>query len=424
MTRYLLAATPVHGHVMPMLAIARELTGRGHHVRVLTGSRFAGATAAAGADHVPLPPSVDFDDRDPDAAFPERRQLTGLARLRFDMDNIFIDPIPAQAAAMADLLADPVDAVLTDAGFLGAIHLLHRPRTHRPSVLVCGVFPLAVSSRDAAPFGLGLPPSSTVVGRTRNQVLNLLTQRLAFASCQRNFRRVVVDLDLPAPGIFYLDALPHLADRFLQLTVPGFEYPRSDLPSSVAFAGPVLPAASVAGPLPEWWDDLDGRTVVHVTQGTVDNQDLTSLIGPTLRALADEKCLVVAATGGRPIQAIPGPLPDNARVAEFVPYDLLLPKIDVMVTNGGYGGVQYALAHGVPLVVAGASEDKPEVAARVAWSGTGINLRTGRPTPAAIRAAVSAVLHDPSYRRRAAELRADMVQYQPVDVIERSLAGV
>jgi UDP:flavonoid glycosyltransferase YjiC (YdhE family) len=42
----------------------------------------------------------------------------------------------------------------------------------------------------------------------------------------------------------------------------------------------------------------------------------------------------------------------------------LLPHVDAMVTNGGYGGVQQALAHGVPLVVTGDSEDKPEVAAR------------------------------------------------------------
>ena len=52
-----------------------------------------------------------------------------------------------------------------------------------------------------------------------------------------------------------------------------------------------------------------------------------------------------------------------------------------MVTNGGYGGVQFALAHGVPLVVAGDHEDKPETAARVAGSGVGRNLKTGRPTP-------------------------------------------
>ena len=57
-------------------------------------------------------------------------------------------------------------------------------------------------------------------------------------------------------------------------------------------------------------------------------------------------------------------MPDNVRVAEMLPYSELLPKTDLMVTNGGYGGVQMALANGVPLVVAGAREDKPEVAAR------------------------------------------------------------
>ena len=202
MTRYLIAATPVHGHVMPMLAIAKGLTDRGHDVRVLTGSRFAGSAAAAGADHVALPPLADYDDRDPDAAFPQRRELTGLARLRFDMDNIFINPIPTQAAALTDLLADPTDAVLTDSAFLGVTPLLLGSRTLRPSVLVCGVFPLSVSSRDTAPFGLGLPPSSTLAGRARNQLLNLLTQRVAFRRCQRNFRRVVGDLDLPEPEVF------------------------------------------------------------------------------------------------------------------------------------------------------------------------------------------------------------------------------
>ena len=104
------------------------------------------------------------------------------------------------------------------------------------------------------------------------------------------------------------------------------------------FAGPILPPAHASGPLPEWWQDLDGRTVVHVTQGTIDNQDFSTLIGPTLLALADEDVLTVATTGGRPIGSIPGPRPDNARIAEFIPYDLLLPRVDVMVTNGGYGG--------------------------------------------------------------------------------------
>ncbi len=81
-----------------------------------------------------------------------------------------------------------------------------------------------------------------------------------------------------------------------------------------------------------------------------------------------------------------------------------------MVTNGGYGAVQRALATGVPLVVAGKTEDKPEVAARVAWSGAGIDLRTGTPTPKAIRTAVREVLNDDRYLRRARELEVAYAQ--------------
>ena len=73
-----------------------------------------------------------------------------------------------------------------------------------------------------------------------------------------------------------------------------------------------------------------------------------------------------------------------------------------MVTNGGYGAVQRALATGVPLVVAGDTEDKPEVAARVAWSGAGIDLRTGAPTAKAVRHAVREVLGDGRYQPLAA----------------------
>ena len=43
-----------------------------------------------------------------------------------------------------------------------------------------------------------------------------------------------------------------LADRLLQLSVPGFEYRRSDLPSNVAFVGPVLPDVDVTVDRPSW----------------------------------------------------------------------------------------------------------------------------------------------------------------------------
>ena len=113
---------------------------------------------------------------------------------------------------------------------------------------------------------------------------------------------------------------------------------------------------------------------MHVTQGTIDNADLGRLVEPTIEALGGEDVIVVITTGGRDASRLKVTLPMNTFVTEHIPHDLLLPKVDVMVTNGGYGAVQRALSTGVPLVVAGNTEDKPEVAARVAWTGAGINL--------------------------------------------------
>jgi UDP:flavonoid glycosyltransferase YjiC (YdhE family) len=128
---------------------------------------------------------------------------------------------------------------------------------------------------------------------------------------------------------------------------------------------------------------------------------------------------VIASTGGPPVESIPVALPPNARAATFLPFDRLLPKVSVMVTNGGYGAVNYALSLGVPLVVAGDSEEKPEIAARVAWAGAGINLGTGRPSAPQIRDAVRAILTKPQYRQRAQALRTAFARHNaPDEVVE------
>jgi UDP:flavonoid glycosyltransferase YjiC (YdhE family) len=52
----------------------------------------------------------------------------------------------------------------------------------------------------------------------------------------------------------------------------------------------------------------------------------------------------------------------------------------------------------VPLIVAGNTEDKPEVAARVEWFGVGVNLRTGTPIAGTLRRAVREILGNDAYR--------------------------
>ena len=82
-----------------------------------------------------------------------------------------------------------------------------------------------------------------------------------------------------------------------------------------------------------------------------------------------------------------------------------------MVTNAGYGGVQMAIYYGVPLVTAGKSEDKPEVSARVEWSGVGINLKTDRPTEEQLLHAARKVLNQPSYKKNVSRLSDEFQSY-------------
>jgi UDP:flavonoid glycosyltransferase YjiC (YdhE family) len=130
-------------------------------------------------------------------------------------------------------------------------------------------------------------------------------------------------------------------------------------------------------------------------------------IAPTLLALAGDDVLVVVATGGRPLDTLP-PLPANAQAATYLRYDELLPRTAVYVTNGGDGGVQYALRYGVPIVATGGKEDKPEVGAHVAWSGVGRRIRSERPSPRALRRDILAVLNQSHYRQASRRVAADM----------------
>jgi MGT family glycosyltransferase len=292
-------------------------------------------------------------------------------------------------------------------------------------VVCIGVLPLATTSRDTAPFGVAMQPGTSALPRRRNAALNWATEHIVLRDLQQLAQRRLAETGSPPFTGFFIDLPTRVVDAYLQATVSGFEYPRTDLPASVRFVGPILAPPTGRFDPPAWWNELAAaRPVVHVTQGTLDNADLGRLLRPTIEALAGDEYLVVATTGGPDPGSLRDARPPNVRMERFIPHDVLLPHVDVMVTNGGYGGVQQALAHGVPLVVAGDSEDKPEVAARVHWSGAGIDLRTGRPSPGQLAQAVRRVVSDPTYAARARALQAEIQSSRPLDTIAEVLLAL
>jgi UDP:flavonoid glycosyltransferase YjiC (YdhE family) len=409
--RILVASIPVVGHLNPLVPIVRVLCARGHDVAWYTGAKYRAKVEATGARWFGMTAARDYDDAALDDAFPGRTRLTGLAKLKFDMKDVFIEGAAGQLADVQAIAAEVQPQVLfAEAGSLGA--LFYSERHHVPFA-VLGVIPLAHTSVDTAPFGLALAPSATMLGRLRNRALNFAVEKILFADVQRHWNATRARAGLPPTG-WWLNAGDRAA-VYLQPSIPALEHPRSDLPPNVRFIG-MLPAdAPAQWTPPAFWHELDGsRPVVHVTQGTIANTT-PQLIAPALRGLAHEDVLVVVATGGPSAQDLGlTDVPSNARIAPFLSYPALLPRTSAMVTNGGYGGVQMALAHGVPLVVAGTTEDKPEVATRVAGASAGIDLRTATPSPERIRDAVRELVHEPRYRARAQALAAEYARYDAV----------
>jgi UDP:flavonoid glycosyltransferase YjiC (YdhE family) len=131
---------------------------------------------------------------------------------------------------------------------------------------------------------------------------------------------------------------------------------------------------------------------------------------------------VLATTGGRPIDELLALLPANARVQEFISFEHWLPQAALLITNGGYGSINYALDQGVPLIVAGTGEDKLEAATRVVAAGCGINLHTSNPDQAQLRQAVQQILTQPMYRLRAALVQADYARHDALTAIADEVA--
>ncbi|HEX4171799.1 MAG TPA: glycosyltransferase [Acetobacteraceae bacterium] len=401
-----MASTPAPGHINPLLAVGHVLMAEGHELVVLSGSWLQDRIERAGAQFLALPGRADTDYRNTVALAPELAHLPpGYEWLRVAMEGLLIDMIPAQHMGLRQVLQDyPADVILGDDMFFGVLPMLLGPRSERPPIALCGTSFLHWCREDGAPHFLGLPPAMSSVEQERYAAIAEEYERLTNGPVARRLKRVLHELGVAPVSLPLFDSVVGLADAYMQLSVPSFEFPRK-FPLNVNFVG-TPPIIARQAPLPPWANDLDGsRKVVLVTQGTLANQNFDLLVAPTLAALANEPdMLVVATAGGRPVKAIPGSIPSNARVASYLPFEWLLPKVDVLVTNGGYGSVNQAMSFGVPLVTAGTTEDKADVNARVAWSGVGINLSTNEPTQAALREAVRTVVDTARYRARAAAM--------------------
>jgi MGT family glycosyltransferase len=420
--RILIASTPATGHLNPLLAIGRILIAEGHEIVGLSGNGLRERIESIGAEFRPLSAGANFRD----IVVPELKNIPpGLEWLHVAMERLLVDTIPAQHNGVEQVLRDfAADVIIGDDMFFGVLPKLLGPRLKRPPIVLCGTSILDWRREDGAPHFLGLPPATTQAQLRQYAAISQEYDKVVDQPLVRRLNPLLKEFDVGPLSMPLFESVVELADAYMQMTVPSFEFP-SDTPPSVHFIG-ALPVTPNQAPLPSWAHELDGsRKVVLVTQGTLANHNFGVLIAPTLAALANEPDLLVVVTaGGRPIDAIPGPIPSNARLASYLPFEWMLPKVDVFVTNGGYGSVNQAMSFGIPLVTAGLTADKADVNARVAWSGVGIDLATNEPTPQALREVIRTVLDKPNFRSRASLMADEFAEIDTRSEILRIVSEV
>jgi MGT family glycosyltransferase len=370
MARYLVYTSPACGHLYPVLPTLEELRRRGHEVVVRTLASEIGLLRELVFEAAPIDPAIERKEH---TAW---RARTPIGALRADLRVFFERALHDGPDLRRAVEEERPDALLVDINAWGA--LAAAESSGMPWATWCPYF-LPVPSRDAPPFGLGLPPARGTLGRLRDRLLTPVLLGI--------YNRLVPDLDavradLGAPPVGKIERAMIRAPLMLYMTAEPFEYPRSDWPQSVRMVGPGIwdpPAKS-----PAWLGELE-RPLVLVTCSTEFQND-GKLAQAALQALAGEDVSVVATTAGvDPSSFAP---PPNARVERFVPHRPVLERAACVVCHGGMGITQKALAAGVPVCVVPFGRDQLDVARHVEVADAGTRLPASRLRPDRLRTKV------------------------------------
>lgn len=385
MSRILAYTSPARGHLFPLTPILDELRARGHEIALRTLASEVDLMRSRGFDAHPIDPAIerlehdDWEAKGPRGAL-RRGVGTFCARAEHDAPDL--------QRAIED---ERPDALIVDIQCWGG--LAAAERWGGPWASFCP-YPMPLPSRDAPPFGPGLPPARGPVGRLRDRALRPFVFGTVEKIVVTGLNGVRTGLGLEPADATTMFTKPPL---LLYLTAEPFEYPRSDWPPNVRLVGPC--AWDPPADPPAWLAEVD-RPLVLVTTSS-EFQDDAKLVRTALEALADEDVEVVATL---PAAALEGAdAPANARVLPFVPHAPLLEKAACVVTHGGMGATQKALAHGIPVCAVPFGRDQLEVARRVEVAGAGTRLPARRLSPQRLRARVREAMTMQAGAQRVAE---------------------
>lgn len=381
-----------------MCAIALELQRRGHTV-ILFGVPDAIAKVANLTITTSEIGASDYPRGSIDKIYKTLGTLTGKAGLKFTIDSVKQEtqmlfreaPQAIREASLDVLIVDQVSSVIATV----ADHL------NLPFVTVCNAM-LIHTEPAVPPYSTSWAYSTSPWARLRNRLGNTLVNFLS-----RDFWQDIVDQRRQwglSPYHKREDAYSTLA-QVCQLP-QAFDFPRKCLPDHFHYIGRFQ---DPSGTEPITFDNIDfpferlnGQPLIYASLGTIQNQrpEFFECIAKACSSL--EVQLVISL--GNP-QAKSLDLPGNPIVVAFAPHQKLIERSAVVVTHAGMNTVLTALGCGIPLVAIPITNEQPGIAARLARTKAGKTLKLDKLDETTLRAAISEVLADASYRDNAQRLQ-------------------
>ncbi|KGN39927.1 nucleotide disphospho-sugar-binding domain-containing protein [Knoellia aerolata] len=398
---YLLATWDGGGTVPIDFGIARRLIARGHSVTVIGDPTLEAEAARSDAEFVPwrLAPHRATASIEDDLLKDWEVVDNPWKLFKRISERLITGPAALFATETAEELdRRPADVALVDGAILGPM-----VATEARGVPTVGIVPgiYIIPAEGMPPFGLGLTPARTALGRARDRALN--------ASIKAAWRTGLPALNEARAA----HGLAPLSDPWDQLrscesvvipTARAFDFPAT-LPGNAHYVGPMLDDpvyAAVPSPIDDQPDDPRPLVVVGVSGSHVKGQD--AMLRRVAAALATLPVRGLVCTGPYVDPAdVPGA--DNVTVVRSAPHSEVFPLASVVITHGGHGTIIKALALGKPVLCLPGIRDQKDNAVRMTERGAGLRLKPSA-EPARIAEAVRRLLTEPHFAWAAEELGA------------------
>lgn len=200
-----------------------------------------------------------------------------------------------------------------------------------------------------------------------------------------------------------------MGDLTLLCDAPFFR-PTKKLPAGVTSVGPIFWEPKVK--LPSWAKRISTKKpeeIIYLTAaGTGDDKLFTELLG-----YLTKQPLTVIATTGNAIEAekVVKKKWGNAYITQFLPGSWAMEKSELVIFFGGNSTAYQALASGTPQIVLPTHVDQQDNARQLKRLGTAITLSPHNLSKRVVSDAISKVLEDKSFKKRAEKYKDLMGKY-------------